>query len=155
MAQKERLVGVAMLSEPLQRGIRDGIRRMHALMSHDILRPWLITLNPKFCVEVFPLAWQHFARYWCTLILQDLFKRRAAGIDEAVRQNTSRFIVSESVESELTKGSSSDKFPWNLPVVFEAGTYRVHAAKALTSDAEHEQPLSIRSSSSRVMTGLR
>jgi hypothetical protein len=107
-------------------------------------------------VHVFrELRVQPATRYWCTLILQDLFKRRAAGIDEAVRQNTSRFIVSESVESELTKGSSSDKFPWNLPVVFEAGTYRVHAAKALTSDAEHEQPLSIRSSSSRVMTGLR
>lgn len=107
-------------------------------------------------VHVFrELRVQPATRYWCTLILQDLFKRRAASIDEAVQRNTSRFIVSESVESELTKGSSPDKFPWDLPVVFEAGTYRVHAAKTLTSDAKQSQPLSNWSSSSEVMAGMR
>lgn len=84
-------------------------------------------------VHVFrELRVQPATRYWCTLILQDLFKRRATSINQSVRQNTSRLVVTESVESELTSEYSADEFPWNLPVVFEAGTYRVLATDART-----------------------
>ncbi len=97
-------------------------------------------------VHVFrELRVQPATRYWCTLILQDLFKHRAASIDAAVRRNTSRFIVTESIESGLTNGGSPDDFPWNLPVVFEAGTYKVHATNVLQPGTEDGQPLTVRS----------
>jgi hypothetical protein len=100
-------------------------------------------------VHVFrELRVQPATRYWCTLILQDLFKRRAASIDAAVQENTSRFIVTESVESVLTNGGSADEFPWNLPVVFEAGTYKVHATSIPLPAMEHGQASSVRTSGS-------
>ncbi|MCP4784763.1 MAG: hypothetical protein GY903_26235 [Fuerstiella sp.] len=106
-------------------------------------------------VHVFrELRVQPATRYWCTLILQDLFKHRAAGIDAAVRRNTSRFIVTESLESGLTNDDSPNDFPWNRPVVFEAGTYKIHATNVLQPGPEDGQPLPIRSSDSDVQTEL-
>ena len=118
----------------------------------NFLREQRVTDGELTCLNVHSvhvfreLRVQPATRYWCTLILQDLFKRRAASIDAAVRQQTKRFIVTESVESQLTNGGSRDDFPWTLPVVFESGTYKVHATNILQSGAARGQPLSVRSS---------
>jgi len=122
----------------------------------DFLRAQSVTDGELTCLNVHSihvfreLRVQPATRYWCTLILQDLFKRRAADIDADVRQHTTRFIVSESVESELSNGGSPEDFPWNLPVVFEAGTYKVHATNVLPPGNEDGQPLSARSSGTGV-----
>ncbi|HIE98663.1 MAG TPA: hypothetical protein EYG03_31115 [Planctomycetes bacterium] len=126
----------------------------------DFLREQRVSDGELTCLNVHSvhvfreLRVQPATRYWCTLILQDLFKRRAASIDAAVRQHTSRFIVTESIESELTNGGSPDDFPWNLPVVFEAGTYKVHATNVLQPGTEDDQTLSVRSSGSGERTEM-
>ncbi|MCP4175577.1 MAG: hypothetical protein GY758_32930 [Fuerstiella sp.] len=104
-------------------------------------------------VHVFrELRVQPATRYWCTLMLQDLFKRRAASIAATVQRDTPRFIVTESVESELTNGGSRQNFPWDLPVVFEAGTYRVHATAPPGSATSRNQTFSAKTSGSGQLT---
>lgn len=73
---------------------------------------------------------QPATRYWCVKILQELFPSRAGEIREVVQQSGTRFIVTETMESGLPAGDHlPSDYPWNLPVVFEAGTYRVHATR--------------------------
>ncbi len=71
---------------------------------------------------------QPATRYWCVKILQELFPSRTDQIEGAVKNSDSRFIVTESMETGLTGATASPtSYPWNLPIVFESGTYRVHA----------------------------
>ena len=71
---------------------------------------------------------QPATRYWCVKILQELFPSRTDQIEGAVKSSDSRFIVTESMETGLTGAIAlPTSYPWNLPVVFESGTYRVHA----------------------------
>ncbi|WP_145944340.1 hypothetical protein [Fuerstiella marisgermanici] len=71
---------------------------------------------------------QPATRYWCVKILQELFPSRSSQIEGAVKSSDGRFIVTESMETGLTGATAlPTSYPWNLPVVFESGTYRVHA----------------------------
>lgn len=72
------------------------------------------------------LAVQPATRYWCTQILQELFPSRQQEIEEAVKHSRTRFIVTESAESRVTGDRIPVTYPWNLPVVFQSGSYRVH-----------------------------
>ncbi|GAB5444265.1 MAG: hypothetical protein Fues2KO_46140 [Fuerstiella sp.] len=69
---------------------------------------------------------QPATRYWSVGILQELFPKRAAAIEQAVKNSDTRFIVTEARESQVDVGPLPDRFPWNLPVVYQSGTYRVH-----------------------------
>lgn len=69
---------------------------------------------------------QPATRFWSVGILQELFPNRAAAIEQAVKNSDTRFIVTEARESQVDAGPLPDRFPWNLPVVYESGTYRVH-----------------------------
>ena len=77
-------------------------------------------------------------RYWCVRILQELFPSRAAMIDESVRQSTSRFIVTEEQETQLTAGPNyQQQFPWQLPVVFRSGSYQVRCTGKYCRPNQH------------------
>ena len=71
---------------------------------------------------------QPATRYWSVSILQELFPSRARQIERTVRESGTRFIVTEAMESGMNgRQVNVSTYPWNLPVVFEAGGYRVHA----------------------------
>jgi hypothetical protein len=61
-------------------------------------------------------------RYVGVATLRELFPSRTTEIDTAVRNCGARFIVTD--DDEVTP--DTQKFPWNLPVVFSAGSIRVH-----------------------------
>lgn len=66
-------------------------------------------------------------RYWCMSILMQLFPSRYQQIESAVISSPHRFVVTDTDECSLDPGAPlPDVYPWNLPVVFQSGTYRVH-----------------------------
>ena len=82
------------------------------------------------------LGVQPATRYWAVGILQELFPRRADSIAGEVRDSGTRFVVTEERESKHNSDTLPEGFPWDLPVVFRSGSYRVHEMR--TAVAEHE-----------------
>lgn len=69
------------------------------------------------------------SRYVGISSLLDLFPSRRPEIDHAVQNCGHRFIVADVLETEPIP----DRFPWNLPVVFRSGTFRVYSAQQQNS----------------------
>lgn len=63
-------------------------------------------------------------RYIGISVLLELFPARRDEIAETVETSGHRYIVTDSDEAKM----NSEQFPWNLPVVFHSGSFRVHRA---------------------------
>ena len=59
VAEEERLVGVTMIFEPVERRIGDDIGGMRTGVLNNILRPRFVTLDAKLGIEILALARQH------------------------------------------------------------------------------------------------
>jgi hypothetical protein len=74
-------------------------------------------------------------RYLGVSVLLQLFPGHQQTISDTVKGCGHRFVVTDSDESAMQPG----EFPWNLPVVFQAGNFRVHQVESRTAS----QPESI------------
>ena len=105
----------------------------------DRVRIWLQSQNIKdgdlTCFNVHSvhlfreLDVQPATRYWAVGILQDLFPGRAQSITSRIRDSQTRFFVTEERESRYGREQIPVGFPWNHPVAFQSGTYRIHELK--------------------------
>ncbi|MEQ9407130.1 MAG: hypothetical protein RIK87_05365 [Fuerstiella sp.] len=108
----------------------------------DFLRRQQVTDGELTCLNVHSvhlfreLDVQPATRYWCVRILQELFPTRAALIEDTVRNSGTRFLVTETRESGIRSGTLPAEYPWNLPVVFVAGSYFVHSVPAAVVDTQ-------------------
>lgn len=118
----------------------------------DFLKQHQVADGELTCVNVHSvhlfreLDVQPATRYWCMSILQELFPSRSESITRTVQQSATRFIVTEARESGVhNDGLLPSAYPWNLPVVFQSGSYRVHAVAAVrsatTTHQESSHPL--------------
>lgn len=73
-------------------------------------------------------------RYLSLSSLLNLFPKQQSTIVATLARSPQRFVVTELGESKVEStrrsiGMTDEAFPWNCPVVFEAGTYRVHKVR--------------------------
>lgn len=104
------------------------LQKISEYLQAQNVRDGQLTCQNVHSVHLFrELQIQPATRFWSVGILQELFPGRADAIERAVWESPTRFVVTESGESKLADGPLPNRFPWNLPVVFQSGTYRVHA----------------------------
>ncbi|MCA9008191.1 MAG: hypothetical protein KDB01_00520 [Planctomycetaceae bacterium] len=72
------------------------------------------------------------SRYVGISSLLELFPSRRAEIERTVQNCGHRFIVADVLETEPIR----DRFPWNLPIVFQSGPFRVYSAQQQTSSTD-------------------
>ncbi len=70
VADEERLASIALVFQPVQCGVSNRVRRMLALVRHDVLRPGLFSLYPEFGIKIISLPGQHLVIVEIRLLFQ-------------------------------------------------------------------------------------
>lgn len=102
----------------------DDVGRVVRYLEQQQVGPGDVTCYTTHTIHVYAaLGLLPSTRFVGVSTLLDLFPTRQADIVRAVRRCGHRFVVTDDAEAPPQPG----QFPWNLPVVFQSGTLRVHA----------------------------
>jgi hypothetical protein len=107
--------------------------RQAAAQVADFLRQQHVTDGQVTCLNghsvhiLHELQIQPSCRYWCLWILQGLFPSHSDEIKDSILTSTHRYVVTEETACRaLGLDMDTQQFPWNLPLVYQSGTYRVY-----------------------------
>lgn len=95
-------------------------------LQNQHVQPGDVTCYNVHCIHFYSaLHIPPSSRYVGISSLLELFPSRRSKIEHTVRHCGHRFVVADVLETEPIP----DRFPWNLPVVFQSGTFRVYGAQ--------------------------